>query len=180
MNYFFDIFMKKFVQFVSLIVFMMLLNLLAHLIGISFIDGYNKYCWGHFYFFESLFFISIYSVFQIFVFPINKKYRKYVIPIFTLLLFSYLSFSYDPDGFGGELVYMTATCVSKIIGLLFLITSNITNDAIRINTVNILFSVGYSLYLLAVFSSFKYILKYLGSKYPLFGSASEVAKEREP
>ena len=146
----------------------MLINTIGHLIGVFFVDGYDKYDCGHFYFFESLFFIGIYSVFQIFVFPINKKYREYIIPIFTLLLFSYLSFSYDPDGFGGELVYMIATWVSKIIGLLFLITSNITNDVIRINTVNILFSLGYSIYLLVVFSSFKYIIKYLGSKYSLF------------
>jgi hypothetical protein len=159
--------MKKIVQFILLIIFMMLINLIGHLIGILFIDGYSKFDRGHFYFFESLFFISIYSAFQIFVFPINKKYREYIIPICTL--FSFFILLYDSFNiYGSEFMSIIVFLISKIITLFSFIGDDITNDSIRYNFINLLFSCGYSIYLLTVFSSFKYIMKYLGRKYSLF------------
>ena len=151
--------MKKSIQFGLLIIFMMLINLIGHLIGILFVGGYVKYE-GHFHFFDMLILISIYSVFQIYIFPINKKYRVYIIPAFTLLLFLFLSYS-NTDGFGGEIVYMVATLISKIITLFYFISDYITDDTIRINFVILLYSLGYSLYLLIVFLMFKSLLKYL-------------------
>jgi hypothetical protein len=145
---------------------MMLLNLIGHLIGVLFIDEYVKYK-KDFVFFDSLFLISIYSFFQVFVFPINKKYRVFIIPILTLLFFLPSVFDNDPTGLSGEFVYLIATTTSKVIDLFYYITYNIANNSIRIIFVDLLFSVGYSIYLLAVFSSFKYIVKCLSRKYPL-------------
>jgi hypothetical protein len=160
--------MKKLVRFVLLIIFMMLINLIVDLIAISFVKGYENYVWGHFYFFDSLIFISMYSIFQIFVFPSNKKYREYIIPTCTLLLFSYLLFGDDPDGFGFEIAYIIGSLTSKIISLLsYVIVDYIANDSIRINIINILYSLGYSVYLLIAFSFFKNIMKRLESKFPL-------------
>ncbi|MCL2131462.1 MAG: hypothetical protein FWH36_03260 [Lentimicrobiaceae bacterium] len=168
--------MKKFVQFISLIIFMMLLNLVAHLIGVLFIDKYVEHE-RDFLFGEMLFFFCIYSFFQIFVFPINKKYRIYIIPAFTLLLASLMLFR-DTGGYGGEVLYLTTTLVSKILTFFLLIGYEITDDKIRFIFMDLLFSVGYSLYLLGVFSSFKYIMKCLGRKYDLF-AINNVVKSRK-
>lgn len=152
--------MKKFIQFILFITFMMLINLIGHLTGVLFIEEYSK--WEHFDFFYSLFFISIYSVFQIFVFSVNKKYKCFIIPIFTLLLFSFILYD-DPSGYGGEVIYITVTETSKIIQLFTHIGYSINDDLIRFNYMNLLHSLGYSVYLLIVFLSFKYILKHLTS-----------------
>jgi hypothetical protein len=158
---------KKFVQFILLITFMMLLNLIGHLIGISFIEKYVEYK-VEFHFFEMLFFTCIYAIFQIFVFPIHKKYRIFIIPVFTLILFSFILYD-DPTGFGDEIIHNITSWVSKIIHIIYFITAyNITNIETRIVCVSLLFSIGYSAYLLAVFSSFKCIMKCLGRKYPFF------------
>ncbi|MDL2262897.1 hypothetical protein LJC11_05290 [Bacteroidales bacterium OttesenSCG-928-I21] len=159
--------MKKFVQFALLIAFMMLLNLFGHLIGLLFIEKYAEHVL-YFYFWDSLFFTSIYSVLQIFVFPINKKYRVFIIPIFTLLLVSFMIFN-DPTGFGNEIVHDIISLVSKIIYIIyFLIAYNIEDTSMRILFENLLYSLGYGLYLLMVFSSFKYIMKHFGNKFSLF------------
>ena len=171
---FISLIVKKIIQFVLLIVYMMLINLIGHLIGhligTSFIEGYNKYYWRHFYFVDTLRFISIYSFFQIFIFPINKKGCVYIIPILTLLLFSLLVLSVE----GFELADICASLTSKIIVLLTFIADYITNDIIRSSYIRLLYSLGYSIYLLIVFSSFKYIMQYLGSKYSLFAMNNEV------
>jgi hypothetical protein len=140
---------------------MMLLNLIGYLIGFSFIEGYNNYYWGHSYFFESLFLISIYSVFQIFIFPITKKYREFIIPIITLSLFSLILFSSDTSGYGFEIIDGIVSVSSKSIVLFTFIADSIVSDKIRINFIKLLYSLGFSIYLQIVFSSFKYILTYL-------------------
>ena len=161
--------MKKIIQFILLIVFMILLNLIGHLIGTLFIERY-KYYWSDFYFFETLRFIGIFSFFQIFIFPINKKGCVYIIPIFTLLLFSLLVLSVE----GFELADICISLTSKIIVLLASIVDNITNNTIRGYSLRLLYSLGYSIYLFVVFSSFKYIMQYLGSKYSLFAMNNKV------
>lgn len=157
--------MKKSVLFILLIIFMLLLNLIGYLIGILFIEGYNNYYWGNFYFFESLFLMSLYSFIQIFVFSISKKYREYVIPIITLFLFSFLLFINDEGGFGFEVVDSIVSIISKFIVLFTFITDNIKTDTVRIFFVKLLYSLGYSLYLLMVFSTFKYIIQNLVHKF---------------
>jgi hypothetical protein len=162
--------MKKLVRFVLLINFMMLINLIVDLIGISFVKGYENYVWGHFYFFDffySLIFISIYSIFQIFVFPVHKKYCVYIIPVFTLFFVSFILYN-DTDGYGFELVNITVFLVSKITALFICIADTIENDTIRIVFLKFLYRFGYSFYLLAVFSSFKYIMKCISKKYSFF------------
>lgn len=150
--------MKKYIQFILLIMFMMLLNLIGYLIGFSFIEGYNNYYWGHFYFFESLFFISIYSVCQIFIFSITKKCREFIIPIITLSLFSLILFSSDVGGYGFEIIDGIISVSSKIIVLFTFIADNIVNETIRINFIKLLYSLGFSIYLQIIFSSFKFLL----------------------
>ncbi|MDR1005545.1 MAG: hypothetical protein LBL74_01590 [Bacteroidales bacterium] len=172
---------KKFIQFVLLIAFMMLLNLIGHLIGISFVKEYIEYGGKYYYPFRMLFLICIYSFFQIFVFPIHKKYRIFIIPIFILLLFSLMVFD-DPTGFGREIVNDTISLVSRIIYVIYyIIAYNITNLETRIIFLNLLYSVGYSLYLLGVFASFKYIMKYLGSKYSFFAvtNSQQITQQKE-
>lgn len=141
---------------------MMLLNIVGHLIGLFFIDEYPKYV-SSFHFWESLFLISMYSAFQTFVFQIDKKYSMFIIPIFTLLLFAFILFCSDNDGFGGEIVHTVVSLGSKIIYILyFLIAYNVDNESSRIIFVDLLQSFGYSIYLLVVLFSFKYVLKFLG------------------
>jgi hypothetical protein len=93
---------------------MMLLNFIGHLLGILFIEKYNKCEFGSFYFFGALFLISIYAVFQIFVFSVHKKYSVYIIPIITLVLISFLIYN-DPLEHGGEVLHTIVCVVSRII-----------------------------------------------------------------
>lgn len=163
--------MKKIVQFALLIAIMTLLNIVGHVIGLLFIEEYTKYALP-FHFWESLFLISVYSVFQIFVFPINKKFGVFIIPTFTLLLFTFILFSRDTGGFGGEIVHTVVSLGSKIIYILyFLIAYSVDNESSRIIFIDLLHSFGYSIYLLVVFFSFKYVLKFLGKRYPFFASS---------
>lgn len=149
---------------------MMLLNIVGHISGLLFVDEYNNYVLS-FHFWESLLLISLYSVIQIFVFPINKTNRVFVIPLFTLLLFSFIVFGNDSDGFGGEIVHNIVVLGSKIIYLIyFIIAYNIENESTRIFIVDLLQSVGYSIYLFAVFVLCKYLINKLGRKYPRFGA----------
>jgi len=143
---------------------MMLLNLAGHMSGVLFVDEYSNFGLS-FHFFESLLLISLYSIIQIFVFPINKKYRVFVIPLLTLLLFTFIVFSHDSDGFGGEIVHNIVALGSKIIYLIyFIIAYNIENESTRIIAVDLLQSVGYSMYLFAVFVLCKYLMKIPGKK----------------
>jgi hypothetical protein len=165
--------MKKFVQFALLITIMMLLNIVGHMIGLLFVEEYNKYALS-FHFWESLFLISVYSVFQIFVFPINKKYWEFIIPLFTLLVFAFILFSQDSDGFGGEIVHIVVSLGSKIVYILyFLVAYNAENESSRIFLVGLLHCFGYVIYLYVVFSSFKYVLKFLAKRYPFFSTSAQ-------
>jgi hypothetical protein len=146
---------------------MMLLNLIVHLIGILFIEEYIKYESGSFHFFGALFFISIYAVFQVFVFPVHKKYRIYIIPVFVLLLALFILYN-DIDGYGSEILHSIVCVVSRIICLIFCFVYDITNETTRYIISYLLHSLGYSLYLLAVFSLFKYIMKCISKKYSFF------------
>jgi len=144
---------------------MMLLNLVGHMCGVLFIDEYNNYALP-FHFFESLLLICLYSIIQVFVFPINKKNRVFVIPLFTLLLFTFIVFNHDPDGFGGEIIHNIVALGSKITYLVYFITAYIIeNESTRIIVVDLLHSVGYSIYLFAVFVLCKYLMNIIEKKY---------------
>ena len=152
--------MKKYFQFIILVFFMMLINLLCHYIGEFFIEEYSNYLWGHFYFLDTLIIISIYSFFQIIIFPINKKYREFFIPLLNLLILSFFWFGDDFYGYGFEVAEGIASLTSKFVVLFSFIADYIPNDMIRINFIKSLYSFGYSLYLLIIFLTFKYIIKY--------------------
>lgn len=151
--------MKKSMQFLLLILFMLILNILGYIIGMLFIHDFSQY--EKFDFFPSLFFVTIFSFFQIFVFPIKKKYREYFIPICTLFLFFLHD---DTSGYGGEFVYMISTATSKIIAFLTFLGTNIETDSIRYYFMNILHSIGFSCYLFIVFYVFKHFLNHFEKK----------------
>ncbi len=157
--------MKKLIHFLLLILFMQLLNIVWYIIGILCIHNYSQYV--KFDFLPSLFLISTYSFLQIYIFPIKKKHREYIIPLCTLLV-SLLMLYNDYDYMGGEVMYNLSTTTSKIIDLLVYIGSKIDEFIIRKYYMFILFSIGYSLYLFVVFHVYKHLLYYFENKQLLY------------
>lgn len=139
---------SKIIQFITLTIYMCVLNVFFFLIGNVFIDSYM--CWsasklnfGHF------FLIVLYSFVQTIVFPIEKKFNIAIVSVLSLLCGLWFSY-FDKIGFGNELWCDVVLSVSKcnhFLGLLFL---NRYPALLQAN-----FSFLYSIYIYLVGCSYK-------------------------
>lgn len=150
--------MKKSVQFVLLWFYMMLFYIIGHIVGILFLEGYStRNYWGHLYFSDAAIMIGIVSSIQIFIFPITKRYREFVFPIIISLLNIWI-LSDDPTGYGFEFISGGIFMTSKFLVILEHLKRYITNDSFMAIYGMFIYRIGYSIYLLIIFSSFKYLL----------------------
>ena len=112
---------SKIIRFITLTIYVCILNIFFFLIGIVFIDDYM--CWsasnlnfGHF------FLVVLYSFVQTIVFPVEKKFGIAIVSVLSLLCGLWFVY-FDKIGFGNELWCDVVLSVSKcnhLLGLLFL------------------------------------------------------------
>jgi hypothetical protein len=150
--------MKKSAQFVLLWFYMMLFYIIGHIIGVLFIEGYStRNYWGHLYFFDAVIMIGIMSSIQIFIFPITKRFREFIIPILVSIINIFI-LSDDPTGYGFEFVSGGIFLTSKFLVILEHLKRYITNDSFMAIYGMFIYRIGYSVYLLIIFYTFKYLL----------------------
>lgn len=142
---------EKIIQFVSFTLYVSLLNILFHLIGVLFVDDYYHWYASKLRI-ENIFPIAIYAFLQIIVFPINKRYRIILVSWFYLTIGLILTHN-DATGMGSEIWSDMVTSISKC-NHIFLI-SFLNNDFLRQCGFFFLFA----LYLLFTGYSYKWFYK---------------------
>ncbi len=118
---------KKIIQFTSLTLYVVLLNMLFHLIGLFSIDDYNHWYASKLRI-ENIFPITIYAFLQTIVFPIDKRYRIILVSWFYLTLGLILTHN-DATGMGNEIWSDMVTSISKCNHIFLICFLN--NDFLR-------------------------------------------------
>jgi hypothetical protein len=111
----------KIIQFITLTIYVCILNVFFFLLGNVFIEDYM--CWsasklnlGHF------FLVVLYSFIQTIVFPLEKKFNIVIVSVLSLLCGLWFTY-FDNIGFGNELWCDVVLSISKcnhFLGLTFL------------------------------------------------------------
>lgn len=149
---------RKTTQFLAIIVYMELLNVIFWMIGSLFMDSYGHWTSSHMDGSE-LFFISLFAFIQIFVFPIDKKYRIIVVAWLYLTLGLVLTHN-DYTNFGGEIWSIIYRCISQFNNMLAIFFVHMENEFLM-DLNEFLF---FPLYLILVGYSFRYLYSFIGRK----------------
>ena len=103
---------SKIIRFITLTIYVCILNIFFFLIGIVFIDDYM--CWsasklnfGHF------FLVVLYSFVQTIVFPVEKKFGIAIVSVLSLLCGLWFVY-FDKIGFGNLVGYSYKVFYEKI------------------------------------------------------------------
>lgn len=159
---------KRLIQFVSLVIYVQLLNIPSLLILHVFIkDNLNL---NYEFISPDKIFISIivtciYALFQTVIFPFKKIYSLIVCIILhnlvTIEMWRYNSI----DPFGGEVVFECVSGISSFVELLFFCYRDLSDGHSLINVLNKLnWTLVFSFYLCFVYFSFKWILTKLSKR----------------
>lgn len=111
---------EKLVRLILLIIYVMLLNLFWWLVGIIFTDSFSHWLGSEVFknignFLGALFTCTLYALIQIFVFPIEKKYRIIIVAWVFHTLFLWLTHN-DLDG--GEIMFLITAEISQFNSLI--------------------------------------------------------------
>ena len=153
---------KKLFQFISLVIYVQLLNIPFLLIMHIFIkDSLNL---NYEFISPDKIFISIivtciYALFQTVIFPFKKIYSLIVcIILHNLVTFDMWKYN-SIDPFGGEFVFECVSGISNFVELLFFCYRDLLDGHSVVNVLNKLnWTLVFSLYLCFVYFSFKWIL----------------------
>lgn len=159
---------KRLIQFVSLVIYVQLLNIPFLLILHVFIKdnlnlNYEFISLDKIYI--SIIVTCIYALFQTVILPFKKIYSLIVCIILhnlvTIEMWRYNSI----DPFGGELVFNCVSGISSFVELLFFCYRDLLDDYSVVNVLNKLnWTLVFSLYLCFVYFSFKWILTKLNKR----------------
>lgn len=159
---------KRLIQFVSLVIYVQLLNIPFLLILQFFVKG-NLSLNYEFISLDKLFFsfvvTCIYALFQTVILPLKKIYSLIVCIILhnlvTIDMWRYNSI----DPFGGECVFECVSGISRFVELLFFSYRDLLDDNSVVNVLNKLnWTLVFSFYLCFVYFSFKWILTKLSKR----------------
>ena len=139
----------KFIQFLTLTLYMCILNVVFYLIGTLCIHHYSQ--WSASYLnIENIVFIAGYAFFQTVVFPIEKKH-SIVISSWFLLTIGLLLTHDDLTGYGNEIWSILVTSISKCNHLLVIL---LEDNRLLMQSSFFLF---FAIYLVFVGYSYKFI-----------------------
>lgn len=143
----------RIIQFFTLIVYMSILNIVFHCFGVLFVSNYQNWVFSELKI-GDIFFLAKYAFLQIFVFPIEKKYRIIIVAWFFLTIALILTHN-DVDGIGWEVWSTIVYSISKFNHFFQIIFNNMkeTDFVFFLSRLNPY--IFFSIYLIFVGYSFK-------------------------
>ncbi len=155
---------EKIIQFSMLTLYMCLLNVIFHLIGVFYFqDEYTHDVNGKLTM-DAIFFVAQYSFLQTIVFPLNKRYRIIILAWIYLTLG--LLWTYSGDDMAWEvmddIIFLTSKCNFDLCLLFHSLGDDFLIDKVFLLHCNALFF--FPLYLVFVGYSFRFLYKVLVNK----------------